>query len=50
MWWHVLDGPSRCSFEGNDIGAEGASAVAAGLVHVPQLQQLKYVAWQNGAM
>ncbi len=32
-----------CSLGKNCIGAAGAVAIAAGLVHVPQLQTLKYV-------
>jgi hypothetical protein len=52
-----------CSLGRNSFGAAGAAAIAAGLVHLPQLQTLKYVvcpvvcagpwcvlAWERGAM
>ncbi len=43
LWWRMLLWLSRCSMQGNDIDDKGASAVATALVHVPQLQLLKYV-------
>jgi hypothetical protein len=39
---------SLCSLEGNVVGPAGASAVAAALVHLPQLQVLKCVASPAG--
>jgi hypothetical protein len=39
---------SCCSLSSNDIGDAGASAIAAALVHLPQLQVLKYVARRWG--
>ncbi len=32
-----------CSLSDNGMGAAGAAAIGAGLVHLPQLQSLKYV-------
>ena len=31
-----------CRLRENDIGDTGAAAIGAGLVHLPQLQKLKY--------
>ncbi len=50
-WWHVLCGLSQCSLRDTAIGDSGASAIAGALVHVPQLQVLKYVGvtvWGGG--
>jgi hypothetical protein len=35
------------SLHGNDIGAEGCTALASGLHHVPSLTALQYVEWMG---
>ena len=47
--WHApalcccVCGLCSCSLSDNNIGDAGAAAIGAGLVHLPQLQTLKYV-------
>ena len=42
-WRCCVCGLCLCSLGRNSIGAADAAAIAAGLVHVPQLQTLEYV-------
>ncbi len=48
--WLLCCVVSWCSLRDNDISAEGVAAVAAALVHVPQLLELQCVALQLGPM
>ncbi len=43
----VLCELSRCSLQGGWFDEAGVAAIAAALARVPQLQVLKYVAWQG---